>query len=101
MTYRDLGRAMGYSDDEARALWQELKRRGLLHATGSEFEPAAARPGAAPQKSLVNQAVLEQALQAYDQGNTTIDALAVALGMSPWNARPYYTAVKKLRKNAG
>ena len=103
MTYGDLGRAMGYSDDEARALWQELKRRGLLHTVGSESEPAAAKPGAAPapQKSLVDQAVLEQALQAYDQGNTTIDALAVALGMSPWNARPYYTAVKKLRKNAG
>ena len=103
MTYRDLGRAMGYNDDEARALWQELKRRGLLHAVGSESEPAAARPGAtpAPQKSLVDQAVLEQALQAYDQGNTTIDALAVALGMSPWNARPYYTAVKKVRKHAG
>jgi hypothetical protein len=103
MTYHDLGRAMGCSDTEARILWRELKQRGLLHATtGSESEPEIARPGAAPvpQKAL-NQAELERALRAYDEGNTTIDELAVALGMSPWNARPFYAAVKKLRKNAG
>jgi hypothetical protein len=101
MTYRDLGRALGCSDTEARILWQELKQRGLLQAPG-EPEQEAVRPEipAVPQKSA-NQADLERALQAYDQGNTTIDALAVALGMSPWNARPLYTAVKKLRKNAG
>jgi len=43
---------------------------------------------------------LEKALAAYDQGNTTINALALALGMSPWNVRPLYTQVKRLRENA-
>jgi len=102
MNYRDLGKAMSYTDGEARLLWQELKRRGLLHATGSEPEQEAARPEVppVPQKPL-NQADLERALQAYDEGNTTVDALAVALGMSSWMVRPLYAAVRKLRKNAG
>ncbi len=43
---------------------------------------------------------LEKALAAYDQGNTTINALALALDMSPWNVRPLYTQVKRLRENA-
>ena len=36
MTYRDLGKALHYGDAEARALWQGLRRRGLLNTTGSE-----------------------------------------------------------------
>lgn len=35
MTYRDLGAALGYSDGEAREIWQELRRRGLLHTSAS------------------------------------------------------------------
>jgi len=103
MTYHDLGRAMGCSDTEARILWRELKQRGLLHATtGSESEPETARPGVAPvPQKAPNQAELERALRAYDEGNTTIDELAVALGMSSWTVRPLYAQVRKLRKNAG
>lgn len=40
---------------------------------------------------------LDQALEAYDAGNTTIDALAVALGKTAWTVRPLYAQVKKLR----
>ncbi|MHB8596732.1 MAG: ATP-binding protein [Ktedonobacteraceae bacterium] len=36
MNYRDLGRALNYSDDEARILFRELRQRGLLHATGND-----------------------------------------------------------------
>jgi hypothetical protein len=102
MTYRDLGKALSCSDTDARLVWQELKRRGLLNTAGSASEPKTPKPEgrAVPHKPL-NQADLERALRAYDEGNTTLDALAVALSMSPWNARPYYTAVKKVRKNAG
>jgi hypothetical protein len=101
MTYRDLGRALGCSDTEARILWQELKQRGLLHIPG-ETEQEAAKPEipAVPPKSS-NKADLERALQAYDQGNKTIDALAVALSMTPWTVRTLYAQVIKLRKNAG
>lgn len=40
---------------------------------------------------------LSRALEAYDAGNTTIDALAVALDKTPWTVRPIYAQVKKLR----
>ena len=102
MNYRDLGRAMNCRDAEARILFRELKLRDLLHATGSEPAQETARPEVPPvsQKSL-NQADLERALQAFDEGNTTVDALAIALGKSSWTVRPLYAAVKKLRKNAG
>jgi hypothetical protein len=102
MTYRDLGRALACSDEEARIIWQELRRRGLLRAQGSEpaQETRESEVTRSPQKPL-NQADLERALQAYDEGNTTVDALALALGMTSWTVRPLYTAVKKLRKNAG
>ncbi len=102
MTYRDLGKAMNCSDAEARIVFQELRRRGLLHATCSETEQETARPEVAPKpQKPSNASDLERALQAYDQGNTTINALALALGMSPWNVRPLYTQVKKLREHAG
>lgn len=51
------------------------------------------------QKSTNN--TLEKALQAYDKGNTTINALALALDMTPWSVRPIYTQVRKLRENVG
>jgi hypothetical protein len=104
MNYRDLGRAMNYRDAEARILFRELQQRGLLHATGSESEQAAVKPEVPvppqPQKPA-HESDLERALQAYDQGHTTMNALALALGISPWNVRPLYTQVKKLRENAG
>jgi hypothetical protein len=105
MTYRELGKALGWNDLKARAVWRELKQRGLLRLAteANEPEPESARAAAAPTspKPAVDPAELEKALQAYDAGNTTIDALAVALGMTPWTVRPLYAAVKKVRKNAG
>lgn len=47
------------------------------------------------------QSDLEKALEAYDAGNTTQSALALALGISPWTVRPLYAQVKKLREQAG
>jgi hypothetical protein len=102
MNYRDLGKAMHYTDGEARLLWQELKRRGLLHATGNKPEQKTAGPELPSQlQKPSHESDLERALQAYDQGNTTINALALALGMSPWNVRPLYTQIKKLREHTG
>jgi len=102
MTYHELGKVRGYSDAEARTVWQELQRRGLLHATGSEVEQETAGPEVPPHPQKPAQASdLERALQAYDQGHTTINALALALGMSPWNVRPLHTQVRKVRENAG
>jgi len=102
MNYRDLGRALSCSDDVARAIWQDLKQRGLLRVS-KEQEPAKEQePGEQehpPQhQPLANQeAELERALRAYDKGDTTIDALAVALGKTSWQVRPLYQQVKKLR----
>jgi len=104
MTYRSLARAMNWTDSEARIVWRELRQRGLLHATGSESEQATVKPEipvpAQPQKPA-QASDLERALQAYDQGHTTINALALALSMTPWNVRPLYTQVKKIREQAG
>jgi hypothetical protein len=96
MNYRDLGKAMHHTDDEARLLWQELKRRGLLR-TSREQEPAEQEHPPQSQGPASEESGLEQALRAYDEGYTTIDALAVALGKTPWMVRPLYQQVKKLR----
>lgn len=97
MTYRDLARAMHYSDAEAREVWQELRRRGLLRSTAEttrqvEAPHQGSQPQQPPQKSE-----LELALEAYDAGHTTIDALAVALNKSSWTVRPLYQQVKRIR----
>ena len=39
MNYRELGRVLSCSDDVARAIWQDLKQRGLLRVS-KEQEPA-------------------------------------------------------------
>jgi hypothetical protein len=96
MNYRDLGRALCCSDDEARTIWQELKQRGLLHVS-KEPEPAKQEPPPQSQPSAGEESELERALRAWDEGYTTIDALAVALGKTPWQVRPLYQQVKKLR----
>jgi len=50
MTYRELGATFGWSDDEARFIWGELRRRGLLYAPAKVPEqvhtipPSSARP---------------------------------------------------------
>lgn len=41
---------------------------------------------------------LDLALEAYDAGSTTVDALAVALGKTQWTVRPLYAQVKQLRQ---
>jgi hypothetical protein len=43
MTYRDLGAELGYGDAEAREIWLELRRRGLLHAAPQPAERATTR----------------------------------------------------------
>jgi len=96
MNYRDLGRALRYTDDEARIIWQELKRRGLLRVS-KEQEPAEQESPLKPRQPGGEESELERALRAYDEGYTTIDALAVALGKTPWMVRPLYQQVKKLR----
>jgi FtsK/SpoIIIE family len=101
MNYRDLGRALCCSNDEARVIWQELKQRGLLHAS-KEQEPAEQESPPKSQNPVSEEDELERALRAYDEGHTTIDALAVALGKTPWAVRLLYQQVKKLRgKNIG
>ena len=102
MSYRDLGKALRYDDAAARMLWLELRQRGLLHVSEKRRPAEQASSPAAPQnKPVAEESDLDRALRAYDQGNTTINALALALNMSPWNVRPLYTQVKKLREHAG
>ncbi len=52
MTYRDLGAALGYSNAEARTLWQELHKRGFLHTSARSAPtspvPQDSRPPAQP-----------------------------------------------------
>lgn len=99
MSYRDLGKALRCDDGEARMVWQELRRRGLLHVY-EEQEPAERAIPPKPQKPVSEESELERALHAYDQGNTTLDALAVALGKTSWTVRPLYAQVKRLREHA-
>ena len=101
MTYRDLRRALRYTDDKARIIWQELRRRGLLHVS-KEQEPAEQESLPKSHQPVSEEGELERALRAYDEGHTTIDALAVALGKTPWTVRLLYQQVKKLRgQNVG
>jgi hypothetical protein len=101
MTYRDLRRALRYTDDKARTIWQELRRRGLLRVS-KEQEPAEQESLPKPHQPVSEDGELERALCAYDKGHTTIDALAVALGKTPWTVRLLYQQVKKLRgQNVG
>ena len=53
MTYRDLGRALRCTDDKARILWQELRRRGLLRVS-KEQEPAVAQRKASASPAILN-----------------------------------------------
>lgn len=41
---------------------------------------------------------LDLALEAYDAGNTTIDALAIAINKTAWTVRPLYAQVKRIRE---
>ena len=101
MNYRDLRRALHYTDDKARIIWQELRRRGLLHVS-KEQEPAEQESPPKSHQPVSEEGELERALRAYDEGHTTIDALAVALGKTPWTVRLLYQQVKKLRgQNVG
>jgi len=101
MNYRDLGRALRWSDDKARSIWQELRRRGLLRVS-KEQEPAEPENLPKSHQPVSEEGELERALHAYDEGHTTIDALAVALGKTPWTVRLLYQQVKKLRgQNVG
>lgn len=99
MTYRDLGTKLGYSDGEAREIWQELRRRGLLRTAPESTERGEA-PEPPSQRAPRQKSELDLALEAYDAGNTTIDALAVALGKTSWTVRPLYAQVKRLREHA-
>jgi hypothetical protein len=54
-----------------------------------------------PMESFLQKSNLERALEAYDAGHTTQHALALAMGISPWNVRPLYAQVKMLREQAG
>ncbi len=44
MTYRELGAKFGYNDGEAREIWLELKRRGLLHTGTGTMESVEVQP---------------------------------------------------------
>ncbi len=53
MNYRDLGRALHYTNDEARIIWQELQQRGLLHMS-KESESAEEQQKASASPSILN-----------------------------------------------
>jgi hypothetical protein len=56
MTYRDLGRELGRTDGEARVLWQEMKKRGLLNVASAEPVLLAANGGHVSSYEIVEDA---------------------------------------------
>jgi hypothetical protein len=113
MTYRELGAKMGLSDEDARALYLELKRRGLLpvrRGAGQAVERVPVPDVQGVQQSSRGQAQgaqvssvssvsdLDRAMVAWDAGHTSIDALAAALGLSQWRARALYQQVKQAKQ---
>jgi hypothetical protein len=53
MSYRELGAELGYTDREAREIFLELRRRGLLHVQTEAFEPVDDRATAMTQETVV------------------------------------------------
>ncbi|MEO9028344.1 MAG: hypothetical protein ABI413_05980, partial [Ktedonobacteraceae bacterium] len=100
MTYRDLGAALGYSNGEARAIWQELRRRGLLHASGQVEAPRGqisdpSLPSAAARPALYSlpRPVVKQA-PTDEQKKRQIAPSDLAKAFALWQAG--YSSVRKL-----
>jgi hypothetical protein len=97
MTYRDLGAALGYSDREARMIWQELRKRGLLRASACAEaieEQATNHPAAAGRPQLYE--VPRQ--DAKDERWRLVPASDLAKGFALWQAG--YDSVRKLEDGA-
>lgn len=74
-------------------------QRARARAERLRATPVVAGSRSAAQEPLTQEdALLERALAAYDDGNRTIDALAVALKTTSWKVRPIYQQVKAQRK---
>lgn len=90
ITVEDMLEFLGLSMEDLEALWMAENAK-----TESSVEPQTRTTG--PLIKPAEPSELEKALAAYDAGNTTLDALALALGKSSWLTRPLYTQVKKIR----
>lgn len=55
MTYRDLGAALGYNNVEAREIWLELRRRGLLYNGAEVLESVETEQDGSPQSTRTGQ----------------------------------------------
>lgn len=64
----------------------------------AQRKPAAYSVVEKEQQPVAQKSEIEMALEAYDAGSTTVDALAVAMGKTQWTVRPLYAQVKALRK---
>lgn len=67
------------------------------HRQRKEQHRPAVYVAAREQERVTTKSELDMALEAYDAGNTTLDALAVAMNKTSWTVRPLYAQVKKLR----
>lgn len=88
---------------------EEIPETPRYHARTSAYDahkqriatrkPAAYATTREPAKvQVVEKTELDLALEAWDAGNTTVDALANAIpGKTQWTVRPLYAQVKKLR----
>lgn len=95
MTYRDLGKTMGYSDEEARLVWQELKRRGWLRRPTQENEPVNAPPPAPQQNPEYEQAIaIWHDLEAKKRAN--VRDFAARMQISETNAWQLLTHLDEL-----
>ena len=94
MTYRDLAVELGYTDGEAREIWQELRKRGLLRAPG-QAEITEGRPALYP---LPRRNEGEQPAQSEKPKRRTFTSSEIARGFALYQAG--YASVRGLESAA-
>jgi hypothetical protein len=95
MTYRELGAALGYGDREAREVFLELKRRGLLRTPAVVTERVEAAQGREPHLRPVPRS---ETPQGEDREQRAIDPTDLAKAFALWQAGA--SSVRKLEAAA-
>jgi hypothetical protein len=95
MTYRELGAALGYGDREAREVFLELKRRGLLRTPAGVTEQVEATQGHEPHLRPVPRS---ETAQGEDREQRAIDPADLAKAFALWQAGA--SSVRKLEAAA-
>ncbi len=99
MSYRDLGRALGWGDGEARVVWQEMKKRGLLHHQAQQPSLRVANGGQSASYPSAGQQFSASRPQALSQVVADRHEQAVQLGKDVFLSQEQFTVALKLRKS--